>query len=100
LVGSIIEGLTFNHLPKNVQIPGVSLRSAEFASKFTGLETLYEIASGDRLRAEDQVSDFSGGEIPQARGPEWNGRRSARAVGTDATRAAALGSLQAFDPDQ
>ena len=62
-----MRGLTFNHLPKNVLIRGVSLRFSEMPYQIMPVCRAAWIAGRDRLRAEGQVSDFSKGETPHGR---------------------------------
>src|SRR6266699_5614489 len=59
-----ICALTYNHLPKNHLIWRVSLRFSEIRRKIILVCRGPRIPSRDRLRAEGEVSDFSGGETP------------------------------------
>src|SRR5882672_3558719 len=57
--------LTFNHAPKNVPIRCASLRFSKMPRKIMLVCCGAWITSRDRLRAEGEVSDFSGGETPR-----------------------------------
>src|SRR6266581_8297700 len=61
---SVTRQLTYNHLPKNHLIWRVSLRFSEIRRKIILVCRGPRIPSRDRLRAEREVSDFSGGETP------------------------------------